>query len=71
MGHIDNNIKRRRPKHGHKHTKYKMCLFIMMAICTKQHLSNFWGSIHEKDKQHWGWVAKRVAYKKTCRVAHR
>ena len=26
------NINRPRPKHGPKHTKYKMCLSIMMAI---------------------------------------
>ena len=30
------------PRHrqGHKYTKYKMCLSIMMVICTKQHLDN-------------------------------
>ena len=43
-----------------------MCLSIMTAICTKQHLSNFWSSIHEKVKQHWGWAEKSVAYKKAC-----
>ena len=37
-----------------------------MPLCNKQHLSNIWGSIHEKVKQHWGWVEKNVAYKKTC-----
>ena len=37
-----------RPNHGHKYTKYKMCLSIMMATCIKQHLSNIWSSIHEK-----------------------
>ena len=26
--------------HGHKYTKYKICLDIMMVICIKQHLSN-------------------------------
>ena len=29
-----------RPRHGHKYTKYKICLCIMMVICIKQHLSN-------------------------------
>ena len=24
----------------------------IMSICNKQHLSNIWGSIHEKVKQH-------------------
>ena len=28
------------PIHGHKYTKYKMYLSIMMFICIKQHLSN-------------------------------
>ena len=37
-----------------------------MVICIKQHLSNIWRSIQEKVKQHWGWVEKSVAYKKTC-----
>ena len=26
------DISRPRPRHGHKYTKYKMCLSIMMAI---------------------------------------
>ena len=34
------DISRPRPRHGHKYTKCKMCLSIMMAICTRQHLSN-------------------------------
>ena len=32
----------------------------MLIICIKQHLSNIWGSIHEKVKQHWGWVEKKA-----------
>ena len=32
----------------------------------KQHVSDIWSSIHEKFKQHWGWVEKDVAYKKAC-----
>ena len=32
------DINRLRPKHGHKCAKYKMCLILMMAIGTKQHL---------------------------------
>ena len=31
----------------------------MMLTCIKQHLSNIWSSIHEKVKQHWGWVEKK------------
>ena len=34
-----------------------------MVIHIKQHLSVIWSSIHEKVKQHWGWVEKSVAYK--------
>ena len=32
-------INRPRPRHGHKYTKYKMSLSIMLVICIKQHLS--------------------------------
>ena len=31
------DINRCRPRHGHKYTKYKMCLSTMMVICMKQH----------------------------------
>ena len=27
-------------RHGHKGSKYKECLSMMMLICVKQHLSN-------------------------------
>ena len=42
-----------RPRHGHKQTKYKMCLSIrhVLSTCIKQHLSNIWSSVHEKVKQ--------------------
>ena len=46
---------------GYKHTKYKICQSTMMVIL-KQHLSNTWSSIHEKVKQHWGWVEKRRCF---------
>ena len=29
-----------------------------MSIWNKQHLKNIWGSVHEKVKQHSGWVEK-------------
>ena len=60
------DINRPRPRHGHKYTKYKMCLGRMMTACIKQHLSNIWSSVHEKVKQHWGWFEKSVAYNKAC-----
>ena len=41
-----------RPRHGHKYSKYKMCLTIIMLIRVKQHLRNIWSSHHEKVKQH-------------------
>ena len=31
----------------------------MMVPCIKQHLSNNWSSIHDKAKQHQGWVEKK------------
>ena len=52
-----------KPRHGHKYTKYKACLS-MMVVFSKQHLSNIWSWIHEKVKQHWGWVEKSLAYTK-------
>ena len=45
-------INRPRTRHGHKYTKYKIYLSIMMAISIKQQLSNILSSIHEKVKQH-------------------
>ena len=53
------NINRPMPRQGNKHTKYKMCLSIMMVLCIKPHLSNTWSSSHKKVKQHWGWVEKK------------
>ena len=32
---------------------------------SKQHLSNILGSIHEKVKQHWGWIEKSIAYEES------
>ena len=38
-----------------------------MPLCNKQHLSNIWGLLHYKVKQHWGWVEKkRCLSKKAC-----
>ena len=54
------DINRPRSRHGHKYNKYKMCLIIIMVICIKQNLSNIWSLIHEKAKQHWGWVEKKA-----------
>ena len=41
----------------------------MMFIRIKQHVNNIWSSIHEKVKQHWGWVEKSVAYKKKACIS--
>ena len=54
------DINRPGSSHGHKYSKYKRCLTVMMHICIKQHLSNIWSSIHEKIKQYWGWVEKKA-----------
>ena len=53
------DINRPRSRHGHKYTKYKMCLSMILVICIKQHQSNTWSSIYEKVKQHWGWIEKK------------
>ena len=41
-----------RSRHGHKYTKYEMCLSILMNICSKQHLNNISRSVHEKVQHH-------------------
>ena len=43
-----------------RYSKCKKCLNVMWLICIKQHLSNIWSWIHEKVKQHWGWVEKKL-----------
>ena len=34
------DINRSGLRHGHKYSKFKKCLGMMMLICIKQHLSN-------------------------------
>ena len=50
---------RHRPRYGHKYSKYKKCLSMMLLICIKEHLSNIWSSVYEKVKHHWGWVEQK------------
>ena len=38
---------------------------MLMIMCNKQHLKNICSWIHEKVKQHWGWIEKSDAYKKS------
>ena len=52
-------------RHGHKYSKYKKYLSMMMLICTKQHIRNISSWIHGKVKQHWGWVEKKRCHKKS------
>ena len=56
-------------RHGHKYTKHKLCLSIMMGICIKQHVSNIWKSIYQKVKQNWGWKKskKTLLIRKACK----
>ena len=46
------DINRPKSRRGHKHSKYKTCLSMIMLICIKQHLSNILDSIQERVKQH-------------------
>ena len=64
------DINRPWPRDGLRYSKCKKCLSMVMLICIKQHLSNIWTSIHEKVKQHWGWIEKSVAYKKASSYAN-
>ena len=52
------SINRPRSRHGHKYSKYRRRLNMIMLICIKQHLSNIWSSVYEIVKQQWGWVEK-------------
>ena len=52
-------VNRPRSWHGHKYSKYKKCLSMIMVICIKHYQSNIWSSIHKKVKEHWGWVEKK------------
>ena len=60
------DINRPRPRHGHKYTKYKMCLNIMMVICIKQHLSKFEAQFLKKISNTEVELKKSVAYEKAC-----
>ena len=56
------DINRPRSRYGRKCSKYKECFsdaYMYQTTPWWQHLSNTWGSIHEKVKQHWGWVEKK------------
>ena len=57
------DINRPKSKYGHKYSKYKSVS--VWLICIKQHLRNIWSSIHEKVKQHWGWVEKKRCLQKS------
>ena len=54
------DINRPRPRMGPNILNIKCVSSAMLIICIKQHLSNVWSSIHEKVKQHWGWVEKKA-----------
>ena len=54
-----NDRNRPRPRHGHKYSKHKKCFIIMILNYIKQHLSDIWSSLHEKVKQHGGWIEKK------------
>ena len=45
------DINRPMSRHGHKYSKYKKGLGMMILICIKQKFSNIWSSIREKVKQ--------------------
>ena len=53
------NINRPKLRNGHKNSKYRKCLSMMMLICIKQQLSNICRPIHEKGKKQRGWVEKK------------
>ena len=56
------DIIRPRSRYGHRYSKYKKSLNMMVLISIKRELQNTWSSIYYEVKQHWGWVEKSVAY---------
>ena len=52
------NINRPKSKHGYKYSEHKKYLRMIMLTYIKQHLSNISSSLHEKVKQHCGWIEK-------------
>ena len=56
-------------RQGHKYSKYKKCVSMMMLLCIKQHLSNIWSSIYEKLSKTEAELKKSVAYTKKARTA--
>ena len=55
-----------RSRYGHKYSKYKKCLSMMMLLCIKQHLSNIFSSIFSSKLSNIKpELKKTVAYKKS------
>ena len=54
------DINRPRSRHGHEYSKSNTAdvknVSVWRSFFIKQYLSKIWSSIHEKVKQHWGWV---------------
>ena len=44
------NINGLSSRHRYKHSKYKICLSVMMLLCIKQHLTNTRSSIQDSLK---------------------
>ena len=57
------DINEPRSRHGHKYSRCKNCLSVMMLICIKQNLSNIWTSIHEKVKRQALHIKKNIRNK--------
>ena len=53
------DVNQPRSKHGHKYSKYKKGLTMVILICIKQHLSNIWSLIHENAE-----LEKSISFKK-------
>ena len=63
------DINRHKSRHGYKYSENKKCVSMMILTCIRQHLSNIWSSIHEKNEKNHKKKKKKknVAYKqKAC-----
>ena len=58
------DVNRPMPGHGHKYTKYKRSLSIMMVTCIKQQLTTFEAQLMKKLSNIEAELKKSVTYKK-------
>ena len=62
------DINRPRWGHGHRYSRYRKSLAMIMLTCIKKHLSNIWSWIHEKVNTE-AELKNCVAYRKSMNIS--